>query len=102
MRLIDADAVEKQAYDDVHYHAELEDFEFDVVTHYLDHAPTIDAVEVVRCKDCKHYHADLGWCDEHSHFVDEERSFCYPHESTEWKMFEPDYFCADGERKDGD
>ena len=54
MRLINADAVEKQAYDDVHYHAELEDWEFDVVTHYLDHAPTIDAVPVVRCKDCKH------------------------------------------------
>lgn len=48
MRLIDADAVEKQAYDDVHYHAELEDWEFNVVTHYLDHAPTIDAVRVVR------------------------------------------------------
>ena len=47
MRLIDADEVEKQAYDDVHYHAELEDWEFDVVTHYLDHATTIDAVPVV-------------------------------------------------------
>jgi DNA-directed RNA polymerase subunit RPC12/RpoP len=47
MRLIDADAVEKQAYDDVHYHAELEDWEFDVVTHYLDHATTVDAVPVV-------------------------------------------------------
>ena len=48
MRLTDADAIEKQAYDDVHYHAELEDWEFDVVTHYLDKAPTIDAVPVVR------------------------------------------------------
>ena len=37
--------------------------------------PTVDAVEVVRCKDCKHYHAiiidektgeigDLGICDQ--------------------------------------
>lgn len=65
-------------------------------------APTIDAVPVVRCKDCKHYHAELGWCDEHSHFIDEDSEFCYPHESTEWKMFYADYFCADGERKDGE
>lgn len=53
MRLIDADAMEKQAYDDVHYHAELEDWEFDVVTHYLDHAPTIDAVPVARLEQVK-------------------------------------------------
>lgn len=50
MRLIDADALEKQAYDDVHYHAELEDWEFDTVVHYLDHAPTIDAVPVVHAR----------------------------------------------------
>lgn len=62
----------------------------------------IDRVEVVRCRDCKHYHADLGWCDEHSHFKDAEGAFCHPWESTEWKMFDADYFCANGERKDGD
>lgn len=26
----------------------------------IDNAPTIDAVEVVRCKDCKHYESDGG------------------------------------------
>lgn len=50
MRLVDADAIENQAYDDVHHHAELEDWEFDVVVNYLDRAPTIDAVPVVHGK----------------------------------------------------
>lgn len=64
-------------------------------------APTIDAVQVVRCRDCEKYRAELGWCDEHSHFIDADREFCHPYESTEWKMFEPDDFCSYGERKDG-
>lgn len=27
----------------------------DAVVHLIDEAPTVDAVEVVRCKDCKHW-----------------------------------------------
>ena len=42
---------------------------------------TVDAVEVVRCKDCKHWDADLYWCDK------------------KWgRMFDNDY-CSYGERK---
>ena len=26
-------------------------------------ASTVDAVEVVRCKDCKHWDSDFLWCD---------------------------------------
>lgn len=41
--------------------------------------------EIVRCKDCKLWHYDdlfnEGWCV--------------------GRMREPDYFCADGKRKDG-
>lgn len=51
--------------------------------------PTVDAVPVCRCCDCK-------WCD-------------YPaHNSTKYgcKLFDrcvkPDWFCADGERKSDD
>lgn len=29
----------------------------------VDHAPTADVVEVVRCKDCKHNHENGGDCD---------------------------------------
>ena len=48
-RLIDADELKKAFdFDD--------DAELEVaVVHYgIDHAPTIDAVPVVRCKDCKY------------------------------------------------
>ena len=54
-------------------------------------APTIDAVEVVRCKDCKH--AIIN----HNH-IDKPLICCLT------KMVgttDPDWFCAAGERKDG-
>lgn len=50
MRLIDADAIEKKAYEDLHFHAEIEDWEFDLVNHYLDLAKTIDAAPVVHAE----------------------------------------------------
>ena len=56
-------------------------------------------VQVVRCKDCKHYHKDTGWCDEHSHFVNLDGEACHPWESAEWKMFDEDDFCSNGERR---
>ena len=42
--------------------------------------PAVDAVEVVRCKDCKHRHSD-SWCE----YVDDDDNF----------------YCARGERKEG-
>ena len=53
--------------------------------------PTIDAVEVVRCKDCKHWHEETGFCEKHSNFDVEE---------MEWDMFAEDDFCSYGERKE--
>lgn len=44
--------------------------------------PTIDAVPVVRCKDCIHY-GDVGDCEVH------------PYDGR----FNVNYFCADGEKK---
>ena len=96
MRLIDADELlnrEESFFDRA---------ECLVLRYAVEKSPTIDAVPVVRCRDCKKYHERLGWCNEHSHFKDAEGEFCHPWESAEWKMFDPDYFCADGERKDGD
>ena len=46
----------------------------------IEAAPTVDAVEVVRCKDCKHRHSD-SWCE----YVDDDDNF----------------YCARGERKEG-
>lgn len=53
----------------------------------------------VRCKDCKHWHEETGWCDHHSWFIEEDGEPCHPWESNNWKMFDADYFCKDGERK---
>lgn len=51
---------------------------------FADDAPAVDAVLVVRCKDCKNWHT----------------TEC----ALDYAMFEPtdDSFCSYGERKDGD
>lgn len=52
---------------------------------------TVDAVEVVRCKDCKHYTKNLRL----------SRMCCYVHPLSPHFMLE-DEFCSRGERKDND
>ena len=49
-----------------------------------------DYVEVVRCKDCKHYSKDGIWCDMNS----KDRS--------EWFEWCGDDFCSYGERRDNE
>ena len=55
--------------------------------------------KVIHCRECGHYAPDIEFCEIHSHFITRDGEFCYPSESSEWKMFSPDYFCGDGERK---
>lgn len=45
--------------------------------------------EIVRCRDCRHYHAEFNGCDE---FGDAWRD--------EYANVEPDGFCAWGKRRD--
>ena len=54
--------------------------------------PTIDAVPVVRCKDCVHRDPEDKRCD------------CGGHEWFVGKIVPvaDDFYCADGERKDGE
>ncbi len=60
--------------------------DIDAFIDYLSSRPTIAAVPVVRCKDCKHSWQDIGGlCCSHGVCVD-----CTVPE---------DFFCADGERK---
>ena len=66
---------------------------------YIDSAPTISAVPVVRCRECKHYHAGTGWCDQLSYFQTPNGEPCSPAESMEWKMFQENDFCSMGQRK---
>lgn len=54
----------------------------------IDEQPTVDAVEVVRCKDCKWCHA--GYCEK----ADDIILFGFP--QHEWENF----YCAWGERRE--
>ena len=65
----------------------------------IESMPTVDSVKVVRCKDCKHWHKETGWCNHHSHFIGSEGEACHPWESNDWKMLNADDFCSYGERE---
>ena len=72
-RLIDANALIEEANAEGAYGY--------VDAFQIANAPTVDAVEVVRCRDCKHRYSD-SWCE----YVDDDDNF----------------YCARGERKVGD
>ena len=55
----------------------------------LREAPTVDAVEVVRCRDCKH-------CDPENYHCDHPMGTVAP------LRRKPDDFCSYGERKEGE
>lgn len=57
------------------------------------------AVPVVRCRECKHYHSDTGWCDQLSYFQTSDGEPCSPAESMDWKMFQENDYCSMGQRK---
>lgn len=56
----------------------------------LREAPTVDAVEVVRCKDCIYWDSETGWCNNHSAFDDND---------MDWNTYNDDDFCSCGERR---
>ena len=60
----------------------------DAIVYEIGTAPTVDAVEVVRCRDCKHYM-------EHPRT---KRMCCYVHLLTPHHMRNDD-FCSYGERR---
>ena len=92
-RLIDANDAEKFARE--HIFDANERF---LILDFLRECSTVDAVEVVRCKDCKYYCQDKinGAICRHPE-LDYEIE-CYDH----WINTNPDDFCSYGERKDGD
>lgn len=59
----------------------------------IEDAPTVDAVEVVRCKDCKHYHK-ITETDKHCRCD----IFCGCYDKP--YPTEPDDFCSYGERRE--
>ena len=60
----------------------------------IKNAPTVDAVPVVRCKDCKHYRPQK----KSAHW---ENRANYCNRVVTIKV-QPDDFCSYGERKEGD
>ena len=92
MRLIDADKFEVYPYTLTSL-----DFEAGVlsVLEKLDAAPTIDAMPVVRCKDCKYHHWEQEPC--HGKIV----YYCELPHMRDVEVFK-EFFCYYGKRKDGD
>lgn len=60
----------------------------------IDDAPTVDAAEVVRCRDCKHYKPQKK-----SAHWENRANYCNRVVTIKVR---PDDFCSYGERKDGD
>lgn len=82
MRLIDADELinwidGSQRLDTEH--------DYEEVARYIEECPTIDAVPVVRCKDCMHRRENTTrnkktlpyYCEIHAEFCDLEEFCCY-------------------------
>ena len=83
-RLIDANALIKEANSDGAYGY--------VDAKQIDEAPTVDAVKIVRCKDCKHYKPQK----KSAHW---ENSANYCNRIVTIKA-RPDDFCSYEERKE--
>ena len=101
-RLIDANALRKQMFSyygcvnenssKEYYRGEtLMNYEVaDMIEDCIENAPTVDAVEVVRCKDCN-YFGGHGMC--YCHAADEHGTPIFVRE---------DDFCSYGERREGE
>ena len=85
MRIIDADATKRRVADTFF------DTLIPCVNRALDDSPTIDAVPVVRCRECKHY--KTGIC----------LKIYYDGLASRyaWQERKPNDFCSYGERKEG-
>ena len=66
----------------------------------IEQAPTVDAVPVVRCRECKH-HRDKN--EQERQYLVEDILICTSPDATEdcWNAVWPDHFCSYGERKEG-
>lgn len=83
-RLIDANALKVKAF------ADPDSGEGFVYVQDIDEAQTVDAVEVVRCKDCTKN--GLFTCP-----------ICFIENKTlHFINHSPDFYCGEGERKDGE
>ena len=85
MRLIDGNALMDEANSDGAYGY--------VDAKQISEAPTIDAVEIVRCRDCKHYRPQKK-----SAHWENRANYCNRIVTIKVRPYD---FCSYGERKDG-
>lgn len=78
MRIIDADALKEKSYWECYSDPD-DDYEYVLVTD-IDREPTIDAVPVVRCKDCIYRFTScpmIHWRQNgYIHFFTEDTDYC--------------------------
>ena len=96
MRLIDAKMYCMELYNEMNYPGRSEEFmtAIDVAIADLADAPTVDAVEVVRCRECKHHYWEQEPC--HGKSV----HYCKLPHMRGVEVFK-EFFCYYGERKEG-
>lgn len=89
-RMIDCEQAKRATYEEIFW----TESEQAVVRNFLAKLPRVDAVEVVRCKDCKHYKNNR-----HNFYCDCDSV----NECTDSCFFAPpdeDFYCRYGEKKD--
>lgn len=84
-RLIDADKLHYSRIRIAHSDGIIGGYNAVVMSAEIKDAPTVDAVPVVRCRECRNW-ANEWWCRKYPNF----------------RVINPDWYCADGERKGGD
>lgn len=112
MRVKDADALLEYLMINMGWHdedgIEVDDWEEkrEIIKDLIDGVPTVDAVPVVRCKDCKWWEGKR-W-DSSS---DPQYGYCHAckhaYYSENWEIsirrqYKANWFCADGERRESD
>lgn len=88
-KLIDADALLLALCDDPHINGA----NFARAKRHIEDALAVDAVEVVRCKDCKYRVVDMDFVCGH---------FCTRRPSAGGYFCEDNDFCSYGERREGE
>lgn len=107
MKLIDADELKKVSEEVVTKYGDCYTgqmvFGMEIICEYATkHAPTVDAMPVVRCKDCKYYDEQtfmghsMGWVSCSGRFKNVNDN------GERFKIPSEDWFCADGKRRDED
>ena len=96
-RYIDADKLKDAFHTDTEHLQSRDEHLFDLIMIEIDEAPTADVVDVVRCKDCKH------WGCVRTTMIGGKVGNCYndgsPFHCEQPPIMKPNDFCSYGERR---